>query len=210
MNWFARLFPGSAGAAAEEARWVVVDCESSGLDPHADRLLSIGAVAVRGGRIAIDDGFSVVLRQDTPSENRNIEVHGISGTEQLEGVDRLEALRRFADYAADDALVAFHAPFDRALLARAERTAGLRIRNRWLDLAKLAPVLYPAQAARRRSLDDWLDLFGIENPARHDALGDAYASAQLFQILLVASRAQGVRSAAEVLKAADAGRWLAP
>lgn len=119
MNWFVRLFRGPAGAAAAKVRWVVVDCESSGLDPHADRLLSIGAVAVCGGRIAIDDSFSVVLRQDTPSGARNIEIHGISGTEQLEGDDGHEVLRRFADYAAEDVLVAFHAPFDRTLLTRA-------------------------------------------------------------------------------------------
>ncbi len=86
----------------------------------------------------------------------------------------------------------------------------MRMSNRWLDLARLAPVMYPKEATRCRSLDDWLDFFRIVNPARHDALGDAYASAQLFQVLLAAARAQGVESAKEVLQAASAGRWLTP
>jgi len=71
--------------AAEDAvhpkamRWVVLDCESSGLDPERDRLLSLGAVAVREGRIDHADSFSAVLREAEASGPQNILVHGIGG-----------------------------------------------------------------------------------------------------------------------------------
>ena len=60
-----RLLP---AAAHDAGRWVVLDVESSGLNPTADRLLAIAAIAVRtdGGqpRIALGDSFEVVLRHD--------------------------------------------------------------------------------------------------------------------------------------------------
>ncbi|MBS0338146.1 MAG: 3'-5' exonuclease [Proteobacteria bacterium] len=208
MGWFLRLIASPLRGAADRARWVVVDCESSGLDPRADRLLAIGAVGVEGGRIAVGSGFSVVLRQQAPSDPANIVIHEISGDEQLSGIDCVDALNRFAQYAGDAPLVAFHAPFDRALLKRACRGARLALRNRWLDLAALAPALHPEMAPRCKALDDWLAEFGIENPRRHDALSDAYATALLFQVLLDAARRQGAHTCAEVLGAAGGRRWL--
>lgn len=209
MNWLRRLLAAPASVVADRTRWVVVDCESSGLDPRADNLLSIGAIALTGGRIAVGAGFSVVLRQQTPSDARNIAIHGISGTAQLSGVECRAALLRFADYAGESPLVAFHAAFDRALLRRAYDEARLMLKNRWLDLAALAPALHPEHARRCKSLDDWLGVFGIENPQRHDALSDAYATGLLFQVLLAAARAQGVHTCAQLLSAAQGRHWLA-
>jgi DNA polymerase-3 subunit epsilon len=209
MDWWRRLFARSPSVEAGLARWVVVDCESSGLDPRVDRLLSIGAVVVDSGRVAVGAGFSVVLRQDVASDPANIVVHGISGSEQRGGREHGAALRAFADYAGEAPLVAFHAPFDRALLKRAFGGAGLRLPNPWLDLAALAPVLHPEHVKRCKALDDWLGAFGIGNPLRHDALSDAYATALLFQVLLESARRQGARTSAQVMGAAGGGQWLA-
>ena len=207
-GWLARLFKHAPEVPIERVRWVVLDCESSGLDPRADRLLAIGAIDVEGGRIGLGSGFSVVLRQETPSDASNIVIHGISGSAQLAGTEPREALMRFADYADECPLVAFHAPFDRTLLGRAYDEAGLRLQNRWLDLAALAPALRPEHAQRCKALDDWLGIFGIENPRRHDALSDAFATGLLFQVLVADARAQGVRTCAQLQRAAQEGRWL--
>ncbi len=75
--------------------------------------------------------------------------------------------------------MAFHAAFDRRSWQRALRQAGLpALRNRWIDLAELAPALHPDTKAR--ALDDWLDAFGIGVTARHQAGSDAFATAMLF------------------------------
>jgi DNA polymerase-3 subunit epsilon len=189
-------------------RWVVVDCESSGLDPDRDRLLSIGAVAVREGRVAHADACSAVLRQAQASAVPNILVHGIGGDAQLGGEDPGRVLRDFAQYCAGAPLVAFHAAFDQALLGRAMATARVRWTPRWLDLAQLAPALCPEHARSCTSLDDWLAAFAIGHPARHDAIADAYATAQLLLVLLAASERQGLASAGELFAAERNRRWL--
>ena len=185
-------------------RWVVLDCESSGLDPERDRLLSLGAVAVREGRIDHADSFGAVLRQAEASAPQNILVHGIGGDAQRAGRDPAEALEAFARYAGESPAVAFHAAFDRALLRRAIPSW----KARWLDLAQLAPALLPARAKSCRSLDDWLAAFGIEVAGRHDALADAYATAQLLLVLLAEAERQGIGEARGLYAAERGRRWL--
>lgn len=188
-------------------RWVAVDCESSGLDPRRDRLLSLGAVAVRDGRIEAGESFRALLRQERPSETPNILVHGIGGEAQLGGLPPAQALQAFAAFVGEGVPVAFHAAFDAALLRRA---LGKALPRRWLDLAALAPALYPEHAVRCRALDDWLAAFGIVPQARHDALGDAFSAAQLLLVLLAAAGRQGVMSLEGLQAAARGRRWLAP
>lgn len=202
-RWFAGREP------ATQVRWVVVDCETSGLDVAHDRLLSVGAVAVRGGRIELADAFSRLVRQGTPSDSANILVHGIGAQAQAAGEEAGRVIEDFAAYAGPGPLAAFHAPFDRAILERAAREQGLHWRRRWLDIAELLAVLFPARAKRRRGLDEWLNEFGIAHGARHDALGDAFATAQLLQVALEEARRHGFLSVHALLRAGESGRWAA-
>ena len=174
-------------APAAEVRCVVLDVESSGLDPHHDRLISIGAMAVRDGALALPDSFEVVLRQEQVSGTDNILVHGIGGTAQREGIDPAEGLLKFLAYAQKAPVVAFHAPFDTIMIGRAlKQRLGLKWKPRVLDLADLMPALFP-EARNCKALDDWLARFGIGHYARHQALSDAFSTAQLLQVALAAS-----------------------
>jgi DNA polymerase III subunit epsilon len=195
VKWFRRT-------PLEAARWVVIDCETSGLDAARDRLLSVGAVAVREGRIDLAQAFEARVKQQAPSAADNILIHGIGGDAQLAGLPLPEVISSLDAYAGDAVPVAFHAPFDAEVLRR----HGFRPRARWHDLARLAPALFPGRKAKL--LEDWLAEFAIPAHARHDALGDAFATAQLLLVVLAEARRQGVATL-EALRSAEAsGRWL--
>ncbi|PIP43724.1 MAG: DNA polymerase III subunit epsilon [Deltaproteobacteria bacterium CG23_combo_of_CG06-09_8_20_14_all_60_8] len=171
-------------ADAAKMRWVVVDVESSGQNPYSDHLLSIGAVAIQDGRIRFDDGFETVLQQSHASDTANILLHGIGGQRQVAGEPPDLALTRFLEYCGKDPVVAFHAAFDKALIGRALDTVlGIDLASRWLDLVYLAPGLLPEIKERCHTLDDWAAQFGIINHARHNAVADALATAELFLAL---------------------------
>lgn len=195
---------GSDETPIRAQRWVVLDCESSGLDPERDLLLSIGAVAVREGRIDHAASFSAVLRQPSASAAPNILIHGIGADAQLAGREPAGALAEFERYAGASPAVAYHAAFDRALLRRAMPAW----KPRWLDLAQLAPALFPAHAKTCKSLDDWLVAFAISHPERHDALADAYATAQLLLVALAEAERQGIATARGLESAERSRRWL--
>jgi len=186
-----------------EARFVVVDVETSGLDPRRDRLLAIGAVVVVAQRLQPGTGYDATVHSPVPSARDNILVHGITPDAQTGGLAPDEALMGFLELARHDVLVAFHAGFDQAVLDRALREQlGVRLPNLWVDLAWLAPALVPA-GYRHRALDDWLAEFGLRAHVRHSAASDAFASAELLLILLAHAGAAGLETVGHLLAAGE-------
>lgn len=168
----------------DASRLVVVDVESSGLDVRKDHLIAIGAVALVNGTIVLADSLDIVLQQSRISGKDNILIHGIGGEAQRQGKPPAEALLSFLEFLGKSPLIAFHVAFDQAMIGRAMKAhLGFRFEHTWADLAYVAPALYPQLARRYRSLDQWMEFFRIGNYARHSALADAMATAELLLAL---------------------------
>lgn len=196
-------------AAGLEARCVVVDVESNGLDARRNHLIAIGAMAIESSRIVLDAGFSTVLRQETASDDANILVHRIGGSAQTGGVDSVEALLGFLEYIGKSPLVGYHAAFDEIMIAKSIRLSlGESFRRTWIDLAYLAPAMYSDKAAKMKGLDDWTAAFGIANYSRHNPLSDALATAQLHLVLCAQAAQKGLRTPGDLLEAAESQSWL--
>jgi DNA polymerase-3 subunit epsilon len=196
---------------AEDARrWVVLDTETTGLDPSKDTLLSIGAVAVDRDGIRCEDSFEIVVRHTGPTDRVNVALHGLGREELSAGTPPDEALRAFAAWVAGAPCAAFHADFDRRVLERAAGQAGTpQIAGPWLDLAPLAAALAPSVAREGTgALDDWLAAYGIECPGRHNAASDALAAAELLLRLRAVAAAQGTVGFAQLANVGRHRRWL--
>lgn len=199
-----------ARVAEDDSRWIVVDTETSGLDPVRDRLLAIGAVAVNGDGIRLGDSFEAILRADAVGNRDNVAIHGIGHDAQKRGMPVQEALRAFDAFATSAPCIGFHCEFDRVVLAQCARTAGVAMaRRRWLDLAALAAALLPESHRRgERSLDDWLSRFDIGVVARHNAAGDALATAELLLRLRALAAKQRVHGFSGLLRLSRQRHWL--
>lgn len=180
----------------EQVRFVVLDSETTGLDPRRDRLISIGAVAVEAGEIRIDDSFEVLLQ--LAYNNSSVTVHGITRDEAREGVTEREGVEMFLDYLEDGVIVGHHIGHDiEALSCALERLGRPRMANRSLDTMDLTLHLERDGAfaglemAQGFSLDGLCDMFGIAPQDRHTAGGDAFITAQVFLRLLRAARRVG-------------------
>jgi DNA polymerase-3 subunit epsilon len=207
LHRLAELPPPPIRRAHRMMRYVTVDVETSGFDLERDRVISIGAVALRGCRINLAECFEIVLRQPQASAAANILVHQIGAERQLAGADPAEALLRFLEFAQRSPLVAYRADFDRGMLERELREVlGVKPPNLWLDLARLLPAFYPDNECR--TMDDWLQRFSIRMVARHDALADALATAQMLQVALAAADRLGMDCPARLDEMQRAQHWL--
>ena len=190
-------------------RYVVVDVETSGLNMKKDHLISIGAVALVDGRMDFKDSFQVVVRQEQVSTHENILIHGIGGSAQSEGMEPAEALLLFLQFVGKSPLVAYHAFFDQSMIEKAMHGyLGIKLEQTWIDLAWVLPDFFRYRPDARVSLDDWLQLFDIENISRHNAVSDAYATAKLLQVAIAAGTKKGADSPASFLKIEKARRWM--
>ncbi|MDH1527485.1 3'-5' exonuclease [Pseudomonas mosselii] len=178
-----------------EQRWVVLDLETSGLNLNRDQVLSIGAVAIEDGAIALGRPFERTLHRPAQKTNASVLIHGLGPSALAAGCDPAEALLDLMDFIGDSPVLAFHAPFDQRMLARALKDSlGLRLQHPFLDVAELAPMLNPDTVLREAGLDDWIARFGLEVQARHHASADAQVTAELALILLSQARRQQLDS----------------
>ena len=159
------------------------------------------------GRVVPVDSVEIIVKRATASSRENIVVHGIGAQAQLAGTDPSEALRLFMDFVARAPLVAFHARFDRAFLARAIKIyINQPFDNAWIDLAELAPVL--DSNTRLKSLDEWLQRYDIPVIVRHSAAADAFATALLAARLLPEAERQGASDFASLQRLARHVHWM--
>jgi DNA polymerase-3 subunit epsilon len=207
LQRLSELSPPPTRNSHRKSRYVTVDVETTGLDMRRDRVLSIGAVSVDAGTIDLARCFEVVLRQPESSSRDNILVHRIGGERQLAGEDPAESLVRFLEYVAHAPLVAFRAEFDRTMIDRAlKEILGTASQSAWLDLAELLPALYPSN--EYKTMDDWLRAMNIGMLARHDALADALATAQMLQVCLHQAETLEMTCPAQLLEMQKAQHWL--
>lgn len=177
-----------------QVRFIVLDSETTGLDPRKDRLITIGAIAVINNEILLEDTYEALLKVDYNSSA--VTVHGVTREESLAGLDEPEALDQFQHYLRDGIIVGHHINHDvETFNAGYERHGGSRMPNRSLDTMALALRLEADGAFadqepfRSFSLDELCERFGVIPHDRHTAPGDAFMTALVFQRLLrLASR----------------------
>jgi DNA polymerase III subunit epsilon len=169
----------------DDVRFVVLDSETTGLNPRTDRIITIGAVAVRDGEILLDDTFDALLK--LTRNTSAVTVHGVTRDESLKGSEEHEALEKFLDYLRDGVIVGHHIGHDVAAFDTAyQRHWGFSLSNRCLDTMSLTLHLERDGAfagrppIRRFTLDALCEMFGVVPHDRHTASGDAFITAQVF------------------------------
>ena len=180
-------------AALRSQRWVVLDLETSGLNLNRDQVLSIGAVVIEDGAVDFSQMFERTLQRAETKLSPSVLIHGLGPSTIAAGSDPVDALLDFMEFVGDSPLLAFHAPFDQHMLARALKDSlGYRLAHTFLDVADIAPLLYPEALLREAGLDDWIDHFHLQVGERHHASADALATAELMLILLSRARQQHI------------------
>lgn len=192
-------------SAPEALRFVVLDCETTGLDPRRDRIVSIGAVAVTGGEIDLGDTFEALLR--VLHNTAATLVHGITRDETREGIGEDEALAGLLRYLQDGVIVGHHIGHDLAMIdAALERQGAPGLLNRRLDTGELALLLEADGALTGRqplqdlSLDGLCRYFDIVPYDRHTAPGDAFLTAQILLRMLRLAARHGRPTLADLLE----------
>jgi DNA polymerase-3 subunit epsilon len=198
--------PLPAGPIAAQ-HYVVFDLEATGLHPsRGDAIVAIGAVRLRG--IEPVERFSTLVNPGRPIPERARRYHGIDDAMVADAPSEAEAVAAFAAFSGDAVLVAHNAAFDRTLLHMAEfRSGAPPVGNPVLCSMVLSRWLDPQEPDH--SLDGLCGRIGIVIAGRHDALGDAEATAALWVRLLARAAARGVEDLHELVRRTRMERAIA-
>jgi DNA polymerase III subunit epsilon len=211
---FAKFFKSTRSGQSQDEplRWIVLDVETTGLDPASDRLLAIAAIAIQIGQgftkptIVLGDSYEAVIKQDLASDRDNILIHHIGVGAQESGSPANEVLEQFRQWVGDSPLLAFHAPFDMGMINRAYQYYGLTpLKNEWIDIEPLAAIT--GGHPKAKALDDWLHFFGLECAVRHQAASDTLVTCELL-LRLWGGIKKEASSFQELKNLAKQGAWI--
>ena len=164
-------------------RLVVLDCETTGLVPDKDKILSIGAVAIHQNIIYVEDHFSVFLEQDV-CEPKSVPIHGIIKNTSEVVVTEAQAIQDLLVFLGNSKIVGHHIQFDMQILNQSLKRLNLpKLKNKTLDTNDLYSKYKGISQPMHKTLDDLCDEFDIVKKDRHTALGDAFLTAQVYQRL---------------------------
>ncbi|WP_336368492.1 3'-5' exonuclease [Marinobacter sp. C2H3] len=177
------------------ARLVVLDLETTGLNAGRDEVIAIGAVAIQGEQIHLDDQFDLVLRRPELDIRETVLIHGIGPEALTHGHETEDALLRLLDWMNGDPILAYHAAFDKKFLEKTlKQQLGYTRSHTWLDVAELLPAFFPDASPGGHGLDHWADHFGLDISARHNAAADALVTAELTLAALNKAHKTGVNT----------------
>lgn len=193
-----------------ECRYVVLDTELTGLDVKKDSIVSIGAIAMTGGSIHLGETLYRLVSPETKMRGESVVIHGITPSDvaDMPPIDQtMDELLRFCEGAV---VVGHFLSLD------------LKFLNK--ELKRLEDRLFPCPVADTFRIHDWIrqhdvafgahyngmvqdtDLFTmarkyhIQVSAAHNALMDAFVTAQLFQLFLSFLPGLGVRTVKDLLR----------
>jgi DNA polymerase-3 subunit epsilon len=178
--------PPSRATPWREARFAVVDLETTGLDPRRDEIVSFASIPIENGRIMVGGARSAVVRPARMPEPETIRIHGFRPADLANAPALPEVLDLILEALAGRVLVAHVAWVERGFLAAALKPVGLRLPEPVLDTSVLARRVFgPARRNAREPLplSDAARSFGLPVHRPHFAEGDALTTAQLFLAL---------------------------
>ena len=181
----------------EDATYVVVDLETTGLRPGSSQICEIGAVKVVGFEIV--DEFETLVDPRVALSPTITAITGLTNG-QLRGapVPRV-AVSRFLSFAGDAVLVAHNARFDLAFLDReTELLTGSRLAAPVVDTVALARRVLAGRVPRA-SLAQLSYFFGTSVQPCHRALPDAQATAEILLALIGLAQERGARTVADLV-----------
>jgi DNA polymerase III epsilon subunit family exonuclease len=187
----------SQGRDLNDARFTVVDVETTGISSQYHRIIEIGAVRVEG--FALGETFETLI--DTGSHIPS-EITAMTGITQdmVDGAPGSEeALTAFCDFLGDTVFVAHNAPFDRGFVYREVRQiCGEELTNPVLCTRLLARRAVPELG--RYSLDVVAERLGHTIDNRHRGLADALAAAHILVAATQVLMGLGVQTIEQLLR----------
>jgi DNA polymerase-3 subunit epsilon len=188
------------------ARFLVVDVETTGLDPSRDEIVSFAALPVEGARIVLGDTVAGLVRPKLAPPPRSVEIHGLRTADLADAPDAAVALAPLAGALRDRLPVAHSAWVERAFLGPPLRSLGTRLPRTIVDTALLWRLLSITRGdgdPGTVSLGALAAELGLPVHRPHEADGDALTTAQAFLALATHLEAHGRGT----LRALVGARW---
>lgn len=148
--------------------YVIIDLETTGLDPINDKIIEIGAIRI-GKEI---EEYSTIIRQEINIPEKIRDLTGISDEDIKKGKVEEIAINELIDFIGEDTLVGYNINFDIKFINEAlNRQEKSKVKNMTYDVMKY--VKNDKLFLKNYKLETVVKEYGIDETVPHRAIGDA-------------------------------------
>lgn len=169
---------------APKDEYVSLDCETTGLNPKKDEILSIGAVLIKNNKVLMRKTFNVFVK---PSQSINIEsikVHLLREVDLQNAIEPKEAIFQLLNFIGSRPIVGYYIDFDMAIISKYTKNfIGIKLPNKKIEVSSL---YYDTRKSKDNygfidlKFDTIMKNLDIPILGKHDALNDAIMTSMIF------------------------------
>jgi DNA polymerase III subunit epsilon len=176
---------------------LVLDCETTGLNPRIDEVIAVAAIVIRGNRIVTSEAYKALIRADRVPTSESIKVHRLRARDVAGGRPVHEVLPELLRFIGGRPIVGYYVDFDVRMLDKyVLRYIESKLPNRRIEVSEIYYALKYGGAPPGTVLDlrfqSILSDLGIPSLGQHDAFNDALMTAMMY-VQLRDMRERGAR-----------------
>lgn len=164
--------------------YVCFDCETTGLDPKSDDIISIGAVIIKDNMIVSSKKFVRFVKPKTKLQAEAIKVHHIREMDLENAEDINEVIEEFLEFIGNRKLVGYFLEFDVKMINKyLKPKLGITLPNKTYEVSAIY-YDYKIEAIPQGNVDLRFDTImndlNIPFMGKHDAYNDALMTSMIF------------------------------
>ncbi len=179
----------------KDESFVIFDLETTGLNPHNNEIIEIGAVKVDEGEVV--DAYQTFVNPEREIPAKITELTGITDQMVAGSLKLEEAIEEFLAFVGDATVVAHNLSFDLGFINDKLRKLGRsKLVNPGLDTLNLSRALVSDLKSYR--LNKLADRFGKDLENHHRASDDAKVTAEIFLELVKLMEEESISNLTEI------------
>lgn len=164
--------------------YVCFDCETTGLDPLKDDIVSIGAVIIKDNAIISSKKFVKFVKPKTKLQSEAIKVHHIRECDLNDAEDIDDVIEEFLEFIGNRTLVGYFLEFDIAMVNKyLKPKLGIKLPNKAIEVSAIYHD-YKIEKIPQSHIDlkfnTIMDNLEIPHMGKHDAYNDAIMTSLIF------------------------------
>jgi DNA polymerase III subunit epsilon len=164
--------------------YVCFDCETTGLDPKKDDIISIGAVIIKNNTIVASKKFVKFIKPKTKLQVEAIKVHHIRECDLEDAEDINKVIKEFLEFIGNRTLVGYFLEFDIAMINKyLKPILGIKLPNKALEVSAIY-YDYKIEIIPQANIDlrfnTIMNELKIPSLGKHDAYNDAIMTSMIF------------------------------
>lgn len=167
-----------------KGEYVCLDCETTGLNPRKDEILSIGAVIIKDNKVLMRKTLNIFVKSSQNVNAESIKIHQIRPIDLENAVEPKDAIFELLEFMGSRPIVGYYIKFDIAMISKyTKKFIGIKLPNESIEVSSMY-----FKTKKRSSDYEFVDLkfdtimkeLDIPTLGKHDALNDAIMTSMIF------------------------------